>query len=244
MVSRVPAPALPDLHPALRLAGTAGPLVSVQGRRAAGAPARGRRAAPHQAQAPPRLGRPSRHGRADPVPARKLRAHRLVTPGTVLRWHRRLVTRKWTYLHGAGRPPVSAEIAGLIGRLAAENHGWGIPADPRRAAQARSPGQRIHDPPGPQGTDDPAGAEAAHRCDVAAVPACASRDDARHRFLPCGLRGHPPAPVRLVRDGDRLPLRAHPRRDCQPGRAMDHPADPEPPDGPRRSLRRFPVPHP
>ena len=41
----------------------------------------------------------------------KLRAHRLVTPGTVLRWHHRLVTRKWTYPHGAGRPPVSAEIA-------------------------------------------------------------------------------------------------------------------------------------
>ena len=58
------------------------------------------------------------------LPAR-LRAHRLVTPGTVLRWHRHLVTRKWTYPRRTGRPAVSAEITELIERLATENHSWG-----------------------------------------------------------------------------------------------------------------------
>jgi hypothetical protein len=70
----------------------------------------------------------------------KLRAHRLVAPGTVLRWHRRLVARKWIYPRGVGRPPVSAEIAALIGRLAAENHGWG---DKRIQGELLKVGHRV-----------------------------------------------------------------------------------------------------
>ncbi|CAI7979518.1 transposase [Frankia sp. Hr75.2] len=54
-----------------------------------------------------------------------LRAHRLVTPGTALRWHRRLITRKWTHPQRTGRPPVSTEIATLIERLATEDTTWG-----------------------------------------------------------------------------------------------------------------------
>jgi putative transposase len=55
---------------------------------------------------------------------RTLWTHRLVTPGTILRWHRRLVARKWTCPHRMGQPPVSPEIAALIGRLATENRSW------------------------------------------------------------------------------------------------------------------------
>jgi putative transposase len=54
-----------------------------------------------------------------------LRLHRLVTPGTILRWHRRLVAAKWTYPHRVGRPPVDEAIAGLIERMATENRSWG-----------------------------------------------------------------------------------------------------------------------
>jgi putative transposase len=56
---------------------------------------------------------------------RNLWAHHLVTPGTILRWHSRLIARKWTYPSRTGRPPVSAETAALIERLATENRSWG-----------------------------------------------------------------------------------------------------------------------
>ena len=54
-----------------------------------------------------------------------LRGHRLVTPATVLRWHRRLVTKKWTHPNRSGRPPLDDTIVGLIERMARENQTWG-----------------------------------------------------------------------------------------------------------------------
>ena len=43
-----------------------------------------------------------------------LRKHRLVTPGTILRWHRRLIAQKWTYPHRLGRPPLDDTVASLF----------------------------------------------------------------------------------------------------------------------------------
>jgi putative transposase len=57
---------------------------------------------------------------------RSLRTHRIVTPGTLIRWHRRLVAKKWTQPKAPGRPPLSPELVELIVQLARENKTWGV----------------------------------------------------------------------------------------------------------------------
>jgi putative transposase len=56
---------------------------------------------------------------------RHLRLHRIVTPGTLLAWHRRLIKNKWAYPNTTGRPPIPEQIRELVRRLARQNPRWG-----------------------------------------------------------------------------------------------------------------------
>jgi hypothetical protein len=169
----------------------------------------------------------------------RLRARRLVTPAAVLRWHRRLVTRKWTCPRRAGRPPVRAGTAALIERPATENSARGYK---RIQGELLKIGHRVSAP--------------AIRRVLKAPKIPRLRTDTTWRnflrtqaatmlaadFLPRGPRGDPAAPALLPRGRDRLAVGAYPRRDREPQRAADHPADPQPPDGPRGPRRGLPVP--
>jgi putative transposase len=63
------------------------------------------------------------------LPAGRLAAMRLiVTPATILRWHRDIVRRRWSRLSRrgrSGRPPVRRNVRSVVLRMARENESWG-----------------------------------------------------------------------------------------------------------------------
>jgi putative transposase len=90
---------------------------------------------------------------------RELRRYRLVTPGTVLRWHRRLIARRWTYpRRGPGRPPLDTATVELIEQMARDNPGWGYLRIQGGLRGGGRPGWREHHPQTPSTAADPTGA--------------------------------------------------------------------------------------
>jgi putative transposase len=85
-------------------------------------------AVPRRGSPRPRIGWADRALLAalDRILPRALRAHRIVSPGTLLRWHRRMVAKKWAQPRSPGRPPLAGELAELIVKLAKDNPSWGV----------------------------------------------------------------------------------------------------------------------
>src|SRR3954454_7296432 len=174
---------------------------------------------------------------------RLLPAHRrlglLITPATILRWHRQLIARRWTTQPlRPGRPAAPAGLRALVLRLATENPTWGYR---RIHGELAGLGYRI-------------GASTVwkilHTAGIDPSPRRAGpswteflRGQA-HAILACDLfhlDTTTPAPaVRVLRHRARHPPRAHPRRDRPPERRLADAAGPQPAHGPRR--RRPPLP--
>ena len=169
--------------------------------------------------------------------ARRQGLRLLVTPDTILRWHRDIVRRRWSARSKrgrTGRPATRRNVKALVLRLAKENPEWGYR---RLHGELASLGVNVAAPtvweilkgqrhrPRPATTD---------RAGLAAVPAFPSRGDPGLRLLHSRpARRHPG--LRPDHDRARDPADPRPRSYAASNRRLDHAAGPQPPHGPQRS---------
>jgi hypothetical protein len=173
----------------------------------------------------------------------RLHRHRLVTPG-----------------HAPGLAPAAAPM-----EVEAETRPDRTPTDlrgthrPHPAPRPREPGMGIHPHPGRTATPRPPRRSLHHPTHppqlrpgprirtkprhphLAGVPARPGIRTTRGRHLPHRHRD-PETAVRVLRHGGRNPHRAHPRYHRPPHRRLNHPTRPQPPDRPRPTRRRLPLP--
>src|SRR4051812_22535548 len=161
----------------------------------------------------------------------------LVTPSTLLRWHRELVARRWTYPPtGRRQPGLADEVVELVRGWPGRTGAGGICGLSGSAASSVC-GCR---PPRCGGS---CAGTASRRTGVDGLPTCAGCRDTGVRFLHRGDgRADPAVPAVRGRAGaaSGAPGRDHRASD----RAVGGAGGPEPADGPRRPSRSVPVPDP
>ena len=133
----------------------------------------------------------------------------LVTPDTIVRWHRDILRRRWAArsMRGkTGRPATRRNIRALVLRLARENPDWGYRRNPRRASRPGSEDSGVDRVGNPEECRDRPHA-ATSRPYLAPVPALPGRGDPGVRFLHRGPAGRHPG---LCPGRDRARHQAHP----------------------------------
>ena len=162
--------------------------------------------------------------------ARRQGLRLLVTPDTILRWHRDIVRRRWAARSVPGkasRPATRRNLKALVLRLARENSKWGYRRIHGELA-GWSKGSRIDRMGDPEDCRDPPRA-APIRAYLVAIPALPGPGDPGVRLVHGRSTQRHPGPC-PGRDRARHPAHPHPRSHPSSNRGMDHPAGSQPPD--------------